>query len=273
MKLDYGTLISISPLELKNGLGIRSPLLREIEALSFPVYQSFLGVLLLDIESYYSGMDKNGPDYFTNYSHQEKQAICQIREEYNQLTQEEKEGILPIDIFSYDTKLLNSVTEALSFFLDCRLSYSHEHKGFIGIDGKRSDCHVPREIYSLITELILQRNGIFPSKTAIEKPKFKSELAKKLYYRAKEAEQKRKRNRDNSASMDLPNILSAVAARHPSLNMLNIWDITVYQLYDQFKRLQNNTLYDIQSMSVAAWGDSKNNFDPSQWYKNLNTEN
>ncbi|WP_313072973.1 hypothetical protein [Lacrimispora sp.] len=273
MKLDYGTLISISPLELKNGLSIRSPKLKEIAALTFPAYQSYLGVLLLDIESYYSSMDKNMSDYFLNYSHQEKQTIIQIRKEYEGLSEEERDGIVPIDIFSFDGKLLNSIADSLSFFLECQLLYSHEHKGFVQMNEKESFCSISRDIYTLVVTLILQRNGIFPSQAQLEKPKFKSELARKLFYRTKEAESKREKGKNTNASMDLPNILSAVAARHPSLNMLNIWDITIYQLYDQFKRLQNNTLYDIQSMSVAAWGDGKNNFDPSQWYKNLNNEN
>jgi hypothetical protein len=273
MKLDYGTLISISPLELQNGLSIRSPLLKEISKLTFPVYQFYLGILLLDIESYYNGIDQTPLDYDSKYSKQEKELINKIRQEYESLNEEEKEWIQPIDIISFDTSLLNNIGEALSFFLNCRLYYSHDHQAFVHVDHKKIVYTLPKSFYTEIADLILQRNGIIRSITNHEKPKFKSKLAEKLYYRTKQAEKNREKSRNTDKNMDLPNIISAVAARHHSLNILNIWDITVYQLYDQFQRLQNNTLYDIQSMSVAAWGDDKNNFDATQWYKNLNIEN
>lgn len=273
MKLDYGTLISISPVELQNGMSIRSPLLKEISKLTFPVYQFYLGILLLDIESYYNGLDQNPLKDDSKYGKQEKELIQKIRNEYESLTDEEKEWVQPIDIISFDPILLNNVEEALSFFLDCKVCYSYEHQAFIHVEHKKIAHTLPKSLYTEITDLILQRNGITRHIVSQEKPKFKSKLAEKLYYRTKQAEKKREKSRNTDRDMDLPNIISAVAARHHSLNILNIWDITVYQLYDQFQRLQNNTLYDIQSMSVAAWGDEKNNFDAAQWYKNLNIEN
>ena len=69
--------------------------------------------------------------------------------------------------------------------------------------------------------------------------------------------------------MELGNIISAVANKSPSLNILNIWDLTIYQIWDCFSRISNNSIYDIQSMSVAAWGDNDNRFDASAWFKRV----
>ncbi|MBS6833122.1 MAG: hypothetical protein KH216_09935, partial [Clostridiales bacterium] len=33
---------------------------------------------------------------------------------------------------------------------------------------------------------------------------------------------------------------------------LNIWDLTVYQVYDLFARMQQNTIFDVLKMSVAV---------------------
>lgn len=55
-------------------------------------------------------------------------------------------------------------------------------------------------------------------------------------------------------NMELGNIISAVANKSHSLHIMNIWDLTIFQLWDCFSRLSNNSIYDIQSMSVAAWG-------------------
>ena len=53
------------------------------------------------------------------------------------------------------------------------------------------------------------------------------------------------------------------------LNPLNIWDITVYQLWDTFYRLCSNNILAIQSMSVAAWGDKEKQFDASGWFQRM----
>ena len=70
-------------------------------------------------------------------------------------------------------------------------------------------------------------------------------------------------------TMDLGNIISAVAGKSPSLNLLNIWDLTIFQLYDCFARLSANNIYDIQSMSVAAWGDKDHSFDAAAWFQRI----
>ena len=69
--------------------------------------------------------------------------------------------------------------------------------------------------------------------------------------------------------VELPNVISALASYHNSLNMINIWDMTVYQVYDQFKRLQNNTIYNIQSMSTSVWGDKENKFNITKWFETM----
>ena len=74
-------------------------------------------------------------------------------------------------------------------------------------------------------------------------------------------------------NMELGNIISAVANKSHSLNILNIWDLTVFQVWDCFLRLSNNSIYDIQSMSVAAWGNKDNYFDANAWYKKIDNIN
>ena len=273
MKLDYGTLLGTAPLILENGLHIRSPLLKEISEITFPVYQSYLAALMLDKESYFYGIEHEQFQYLSNYSEKEKQALKKIRSEYESFTEEEKNSMLFMDIIIFDPIVVYSLEQALSFFSGCQLTYSQQNQGFIQEDEKNFVCFIPKASYPVIADLILQRNGVLTKDSKTEKPVFKNELAKTLYDRTQKAQQKNSTGKKADKNMDLPNIISAVSARHPSLNIHNIWDITVYQLYDQFKRLQVNSFYDIQSMTVAAWGDEKKQFDASQWYRNLITEN
>jgi hypothetical protein len=273
MKLDYGTLLGTAPIILQNGLHIRSPLLSEISEISFPVYHSYLAALMLNKESYLYGINHEQFHYLTNYSEKEKQAFQRVLAEYDSFTEEEKKTLPFMDLVIFDPILVFTLEQALSFFLNFRLTYSQEMQGFINEEKKCPVCIIPKAIYPEIADLILQRNGILTKDQEAETPVFKSELAKALYYRTLEAQKKRDSGIRADKNMDLPNIISAVSARHPSLNIQNIWGITVYQLYDQFKRLQVNSFFDIQSMTVAAWGDEKKQFDATQWYKNFITEN
>ena len=48
--------------------------------------------------------------------------------------------------------------------------------------------------------------------------------------------------------------------------MINVWDLTVYQLYDQFLRQSYLNQVQIHAMNYAGWGGE---FDPNDWYKKL----
>ena len=80
-----------------------------------------------------------------------------------------------------------------------------------------------------------------------------------------QTEQNKKNQLDKK--VELSNVISALSAYHNNLNMVNIWDLTVFQLYDQFKRLQNNSIFNMNSMSVSVWGDKDNKFDATRWYQ------
>jgi hypothetical protein len=68
--------------------------------------------------------------------------------------------------------------------------------------------------------------------------------------------------------MELPNLVAAVSAKHNSYNLFNIWGLTVYQLYDQFARIDIGVQLDIYGTRWAAWGQDA--FDTGIWFKRLN---
>ena len=76
-----------------------------------------------------------------------------------------------------------------------------------------------------------------------------------------------KKAKKSDPNLSLPNIISAVSNTHPTINPLNVWNLTVFQLLDSFTRLQSNKIYDINATSVSVWGDEKKQFDFSLWYK------
>jgi hypothetical protein len=81
-------------------------------------------------------------------------------------------------------------------------------------------------------------------------------------------EENRKKMEKEFYNMLLPNIISSVASKNSGLNIINIWDATLFQLYDQFEKKQNDDTHYMNSVRVAVWGDEKKQFDPTLWYKN-----
>lgn len=267
MRLDYGTLLSFEPFQLQYGFSIISPTLKEVSKLGFNNYNYYLSTLNLDIDSYYRTLDNPTVNYLENFSTEEVRIIQQVRKEYSNFKESERQNIMPIVIYSYDKLLMKEISNTLSFFTNTTFEYSKEHNAFVSFLDNQVSAIIDLRFYDDVVDMILQRNGITkPQKE--EKPKFKNKTAEKLYYRTLEAEGKKNKNNN----FEIGNIISAVSAMHNSLNIANIWNITVYQLYDQFQRLQNKCIYDIEAFSVGAWGDKDNKFDQSTWYKNLNTQ-
>lgn len=267
-KLDYGTLLSFEPLPLQGGCSIISPTLKEISKIGFHTYQSYLSLMLLDLEHYFQILTKDS-EYFNQYAKEEKEILLKINSDYHLLSEAQKKNITLLDVLSFDKPMMKHIGEALSFFLNSSLDYSYEERVFHIRKDNQEFISLPFYFYPSIADLILQRNGITQKKQK-ESLKFKNKLAEKLYQRSMQAEHNFNKTSNIDKNMELPNIISAVAAYHPSINIVNIWDMTVFQLYDQFQRLQNNNVYKIQSISVATWGDEKNKFDATQWFKNLN---
>lgn len=254
MKLDYSTLISPFPLEIEQIGHIKSPTLREIwnPRVTYAKYNLFLCLLLLDSQSYREKIDGDvTADWF------------------NSLSEDEKENVNMFDYILNSKELQAKYEEALSFFLVEDVIWNVKNNVFITYQKNTDGNKVPyglisKKIWSDVCDIILQRNGVSRGNT--ESPlKFKSKLAKEVWELTHPKEKEEKENKN----IALPNLISAIATKDESLNMINIWDLTIFNLYDQFKRHQSNTFYDIAAMSVAAWGDEKNKFDSCAWYNNI----
>ena len=123
-------------------------------------------------------------------------------------------------------------------------------------------------VFQEVCTVIAQFNGIKTDQALSDSkpPKFKNKLAKEMLAKIKKGAAELNQSQKEVQRMELPNIISAVASKHPRLNYTNIYDLTVTQLFDTFNRLCNNTSFDIHSMSIAAWGDKDNKFDYGAWY-------
>jgi len=226
----------------------------------------YLSMLLLDIDSYYKNLEELGDNYFAGYPKSEKQLILKIRDEYGQMPEQDKAHIQALDIFSFDSQIIEQLNQALSFFLCETLSFSQKNHAFMVYE-KETDTPtgaITPQLLPEIESIILQLNAV--SKDAMDTSNAKNKAAAKIIEKLNKRKKGKEKKAKSDPKLELPNIISAVAAYHSSINILNIWDLTVYQVYDLFARMQQNTIFDVLKMSVAAWGNKDNKVDFTQWF-------
>lgn len=239
--VDYLSLISGRPYCVDN-IYVYPPRLEEISQVGYSTYESFLSIFFLsavDIGRIIGLEDGQLPSSITSI-----QLITRIPE------------------------LRAALLRALSFFLHADVLYADD----VGYCIQRDDNveYLSLDQIRDIRSVILQFCNI-QDDTETAPVKFKNARAKEIYekiQRKKAEKQKASATSSESLSMTLPNLISAVAAYSPTYNYLNIWQLTVYQFYDQFARLNDDLQLKVFGQRWAAWGTD--NFDFSVWYRPLN---
>lgn len=263
MVFDYGTLLSPDPIKLSIGT-LRKPKLQEIYMLSFERFNYFESFLKLT------------PDivFRTIYS---KERL----EYWNSLSETDKQSITMYSIILNDANIRSVYTELFDFFFIEKVIFKNGYFLLLNDGVIPQDEITPNEIRGAITEntfqevieMIQQICCIFEKpKPSIDEMKFKNGIARKMYEKMLKAQEEQDKQKPKRANKDhtMSNIISAVSNRHPSLNPITIWEMTVFQLIDSFNRLQVNAVYDINQTRVSVWGDEKKTFDSTLWYKNNN---
>ena len=251
LKLSYFDLLSTAPVYIEN-IGVISPTLRSISSIGYNMYQYYLTILLMDFKSYMS---------MTGH---EKQ--------YDLLSDAPKSQINIFELLISNKEICILLQDILNFFIKEDVIYSHNHTGFLIQREDKDIGIITKENYTQICDLICQRNCI-KSNQEDDLTKVKSKKALEIMKKLQKGRNEKAKQTKSDKNMELGNIISAVANKSYSLNILNIWDLTVFQVLDCFQRLSNNSIYEIQSMSVATWGDKDNHFDATAWFKKIETNN
>lgn len=249
LKLSYFDLLSPDPVYIQDAGGIISPTLKDISSIGIQTYQYYLGILSMTVQSFF---DMSG-----------------MKEEYEMLPEDEKSKINIFELLTGDKRTVSLLEKIFNFFMAETAVYSPADNCFIIKKDKDIIGTINRQNYNSICNVIFQRNYIkYQSEDVSEiKNKKAAEIMKKI-----QRGRKNKRQSAPDKNFELGNIISAVACKSNSLNIINIWNLTVFQVWDCFARLSNNTIYNIQSMSVAAWGDKDNHFDAGAWFKTIDND-
>lgn len=251
MRFDYFDMLSGEPIYLQGVGHIRSPLLNDIKpntGIGYRTYNLYLNFLTWDKEHLLK---------------------------YDRLMQFRGAGKLNRECFNFfDIAILLPQTREfcrgiLSFFMVEDLVWDEKGRRYLAMtSGEVPEVvgEINRDNFEEVRKLMLQFNFVgldkddTPAAHSTNKAK---ELWEKMQGFLKE-------QAETSANEDKPgyrlsNIISKICAIHPSYNLLNIYDLTVFQLYDSFFQLGYMRSVDLSERIFSTHGGDKFNFE--DWIK------
>lgn len=161
-----------------------------------------------------------------------------------------------------DSDLKKIILDALSFFFNEKVTVTNYGFQVGDINSKR---FITSNNFYKVTRIVKKQNCI---KTRdIEEKNFKNDLARQKYEELERIREKmrkmqedlkngNKKNKDKDDEKkdisEWDNIISSLCCKHPTINLLNIGELTIYQIIDQFKRTQMIDDYYISIKSLLA---------------------
>lgn len=252
LKLDYFDLISPEPIVIDRVGSITCPTLRDISKISYYTYCMFLSCLKQKTDDYFEMIKEKG-----------------ISIDENLIINSSK-----FDLIILDEYLRKIIINAFNFFFIEDVVFDNKNSDICTFnqDGNLIGV-INKDNYTDVINVILQRVRSY-SKLDDEEDillKAKNKRGRKIFekiYKERKKKQKTKVSKGDDGQT-LPNIISSVSAFSNNTNYVQIWDLTVYQLYDLFDRLTLIDQYNISSTGVSVWGDEKNQFQFGLWNKNF----
>lgn len=182
-------------------------------------------------------------------------------ERFETIDPEVRNQIRLFDLLISDTEMRELLNEALSFFISENVVFSPTYEAFRVSDFCSGQIigFVNRDNYEDFTAAVLIINGITPPKPK----KYKNQAAREIEEMLEAGRKKAAARSSNNRS--LPNIISAMSIWSNTYNLLNVYDLTMYQLINQFERLSTKVQLDVIGTRWAAWGTE--DFDFSIWCK------
>lgn len=182
-----------------------------------------------------------------------------IKEEF---AEEVDISLFNIMIAFSDADFDNYIKEAIKTFFGIEVEIIKE---YLMIVAKEPEIHfvIHSDNFDDIKQIIKWQNGLDGEKTIKDEMKFKNDRAKQILEKLQKSQaeiQKQKKKENND--LDFADIISAIASKSFSLNKLNIFDLTVYQMYDEFKRLD---LIDNYHLSTKAMMAGAKNINLKHW--------
>jgi hypothetical protein len=260
LELDYFDLISGKPIYFEGVGHIKSPLLEDIRSLTgYNGYRSLLNLLSLDSYGFFNILKHDDNLSFV---------LQNIEQENNTL----------FDLIICDEKTREIYDNIFSFFIIENVSFDSASKSYYTwIERYNEELEQNQRIligvinndnFINLQSALLQINGL---KNIENKPKkYRNEaarlLAEKINKHKEEVSKKQNKEQLSFGSM----ISKYCADNKNGINILNVWDMTIYQFYDQFDQhnyIRQTYIQDMIYTNTVSFSDLKS-YDSQLWLKN-----
>ena len=179
------------------------------------------------------------------------------------------DGNTTLEIFDVLTLIDTSrelLQNAMAFFMEENVTWNSEQRKFITLskaDGTEVGF-IDRNNFEEVRDMMLQMNYINLGDSA--KPlKHSTDKAKELWEKAQAYLKQESKKEAKDKTMELGNIISKLSVASPSYNLLNIYNLTVFQLYDQFFQCGYLRAIGLNERAFTIHGGNK--FNMKDWLK------
>jgi hypothetical protein len=222
-------LLSGAPFDI-SGIGLAYPFtLREITEMGYGKYSQLLYIFTLNINDYIPVETQiEGFNSFDLIANSNSQTL--------------------IDTFVDGLKMIFRVDKA-KFSLHYQCVFLGDYESNV-LDTK----NLNRNNFEQLRDIMLYTNCLDTKKKEYDP---KDDKAKEIIEKFNKANEKlQKAKNSNEKPIDLSDIISAVAAKSNTISLSNAWDLTLYQLYDAYKRLDMIENYNISIQSLLHGASS-----------------
>lgn len=249
MKFSYEDLISGDAIFVK-GIGhFRSPLLKELKpsgGMDSWTYQLYLNILSWD--------KKQCLDFMKILT---KRKLTKL---------EENDKITTFDTMTIIDQSRELLHSAMAFFLQEEVKWDKVSRVFITYSPGDDTAvgTISRDNFEEVRDMMLQLNYISIGESAAP-VQHSSAKAKELWERSQQylKEQGSKSSKDKNYTFG--NIVSKLCAANTGYTLFNIYDLTIFQLYDQFFQYGYLRAMNLNEMAFSNHGGEK--FDMQAWLK------
>jgi hypothetical protein len=207
--------------------------LREIKDVGYSNYMKHLGILTLD-KSVLTDGDKSLDKY----------------------------SILELIVLSKNKFLIDTFSEALCLFLREQMeTLLVNNTGFI-FNGRSLDKDkakiIDNDSLNDILQIVKYQNCMINTFEEYRRPNPADDFARSILEKFKKADEKvaiqKSKEQENSVDgqeIDFSDIVSSVSTKSTNYNKQSVWGLTIYQMYDEYKRLEAISGYELNLMAMV----------------------
>lgn len=222
-----------------------------------------------------TGIGVKGYSLYLNALSWEKDHVLKYMKcmEYRGTEKLAREELTAFDVITLIPQMRELYRGVLSFFMLEELIWDAKERKFFSFLNEEDSApigEITRDNFEAVRSAILQMNYIGLDKSDVPIT-HTSERSKELWetaqaYLKKQASQS---SDDGKSEYKLSNIVSKVCVVHPSYNFLNVFDLTVFQLYDAFFQLNYLRGANLSEQIFSNHGGDSFHFD--DWLKPIQT--